>query len=298
MSKTMKTLAKINAMIPTPKAGMTIDDFVDKHGVAKLKALERTLAVERAKVESLADVQNQITIETRKDCIIRFGLTGDRHTGSLYQHADALHAFYKHCKSEGIRLVLDAGDILAGHRVYKGQEFELRDLGCDAQLERLEKDAPRDIPTKFITGNHDASFKNEAGIVVGKAIERAVPEYTFLGEESAQICFQTPNGPFVVQLMHPGGGAKSYALSYQLQNIIRDLSGGTKPDMLAAGHYHKAFFMPSFRNVAGLCVGTFEKQTPFMARNGLAAHVGGWIVEVVKGEGHNRIKAEFVAFYV
>ena len=56
--------------------------------------------------------------------------------------------------------------------------------------------------------------------------------------------------------------------------------------------------MPSYRNVCGVQAGTFEKQTPFMARGGLAAHVGGWIIDVTVGDGCNRIKGEFVAVYV
>ena len=89
-----------------------------------------------------------------------------------------------------------------------------------------------------------------------------------------------------MQLIHPGGGS-SYALSYRPQKIVESLEGGTKPDMLAIGHYHKADYIPSYRNVATLQVGTFQRQTPFMSRQGLAAHVGGWIVDVTVGDGHN-----------
>jgi hypothetical protein len=31
-----------------------------------------------------------------------------------------------------------------------------------------------------------------------------------------------------------------------------------------------------------------------MARGGLAAHVGGWIIDVTVGEDHNAVKGEFV----
>jgi hypothetical protein len=41
----------------------------------------------------------------------------------------------------------------------------------------------------------------------------------------------------------------------------------------------------------------FQEQTPFMMRRGLAAHVGGWIVEITIGELVNQIKTEFVDFY-
>jgi len=277
--------------------GKTLRDFEQLHGGDRVKDLRRQLNIEHAKVESLAEVQGRVIVEKVSDCSLRFAVTGDRHTGSLFHHSGALHGFYEYAQSQGVSCVYDAGDILAGHKVYRGQEFELRDLGFEAQLARLVKDAPRTIPTKFITGNHDASFKSLAGVPVGKMIEQAVPEYEFLGEEQARVSFNTPRGDFVLQLIHPGGGS-AYALSYKPQKIVESLEGGSKPNMLAIGHFHKAEFMPSYRNVATLQAGTFEKQTPFMARQGLAAHVGGWIVNVNVGTTYNIIRTEFVAFYV
>ena len=275
----------------------TLAQFEETHGQPKIKALERRLAAERAKVEALADVQGKLVVERRQSCALRFAVTGDRHTGSLYHHGQALAAFYDHAVAEGVECVYDCGDILDGHNVYRGQEFELHDLGFEAQLDRLAKCAPRHVPTRFITGNHDASFKTACGVPVGRMIQQAVPEYEFLGEEQARVEFATPAGPFVLGLLHPGGGS-SYAISYRPQKIIESLEGGTKPNMLAIGHYHKADMLPSYRNVCGILPGTFQRQTPFMARGGLAAHVGGWIIDVTVGETHNRIRGEFVAFYV
>lgn len=274
----------------------TIVQFEQTHGAPKIKALERSLAVERAKVEALADVQGKVQVERRKDCRLRFAIVGDTHVGSLYVHAAALAGFYAHAKAEGVERVFHAGDVLDGHKVYRGQEFELRDIGLEAQVRRLDDLAPDDVQTSFITGNHDQSFKTAAGAPVGRLIEDATG-WKFLGEEQARVEWQTPNGAFSLMLIHPGGGS-SYALSYRPQKIVESLEGGTKPDMLAIGHYHKADFIPSYRNVAALQTGTFQRQTPFMARQGLAAHVGGWIVDVTVGDGHNVIRAEFVAFYV
>jgi len=110
MKKTVKTLA----------------EFETAHGGSKIKALERRLATERAKVEALAETQNRMTIERRQDCTIRFAVTGDRHTGSLYHHAAALHGFYEFAALEGVELVYDCGDILDGHNMYRGQEFALK----------------------------------------------------------------------------------------------------------------------------------------------------------------------------
>jgi hypothetical protein len=274
----------------------TLTAFESTHGAGKIKALQERLEQERKKVEALADVQNKVSVIKSSENTVRFGVIGDLHIGSLYAHTSALAAYYEHCEAEGVSLVLNAGDVLDGHKVYKGQEFELRDLGLDAQSMRLEQVAPRSILTKFITGNHDQSFKSLAGAPVGKIIA-AETGWEYLGEEQARVTFSLPDGEFEFMMIHPGGGS-SYALSYRPQKIVESLEGGTKPDMLAIGHYHKAEFMPSYRNVAALQSGTFQKQTPFMARQGLAAHVGGWIVEVSVAENIKTYKAEFIAFYV
>lgn len=273
-----------------------LNDFENAHGQPKLKELERKLAIERAKVEALADVQHKLIVKTQKDRKIRFGLIGDIHTGSLYAHEDALYAFYEYAINDcGIETIYCTGDVLDGHKVYKGQEFELRDLGIEAQVNRLAKTAPTIGKTVFITGNHDQSFKSLAGVHVGKQIEQATG-WKFVGEEQAVVKFQTPAGDYSLMLIHPGGGS-SYALSYRPQKIVESLEGGNKPNMLAIGHYHKAEMMPSYRNVTAIQTGTFQKQTPFMARQGLAAHVGGWIIEVDVGEEWNAVNARFFAFY-
>jgi predicted phosphodiesterase len=275
----------------------TLATFEQAHGQPKIGKLERQLEAERAKVEALAGVQNRVTVETRKECRIRFALIGDTHLGSLYAHIDAMRGFYAFAESEGCEAIYHAGDVLDGHRVYRGQEFELRDVGLDAQIDRLAGVKLASIPTRFITGNHDQSFKTAAGVHVGKAIEAAADGWEFLGEEQARVEWQTPAGRYSLMLLHPGGGT-SYALSYRPQKIVESLGGGTKPDMIAIGHYHKAEWMPSYRNVCAVQTGTFQKQTPFMARQGLAAHVGGWVIDVTVGDGHNIVKGEFVAFYV
>jgi DNA polymerase II small subunit/DNA polymerase delta subunit B len=220
---------------------------------------------------------------------------GDWHVGNYdFNHA-ALKEYFKYAKGQGVDTFYHTGDLIDGHKVYKGQEFEVQDVGIARQVERcLEVEVPGDL--NFITGNHDASFKNLAGCDVGKAIENERDNWHFLGEDQADVVYNTPHGEYVLRLLHPGGGS-AYAISYKLQKIIESIEGGAKPNMIAAGHFHKAELIPSYRNVTGIQTGTFERQTPFMAKNGLAAHVGGWIVEVTVNERSNIIKPEFVAFY-
>jgi hypothetical protein len=280
------------------KKGKTLSEFEQSFGQPKLKRLERELEIERQKVQAVAGKRVEVHVYKQTDNTVRFGLIGDTHYGSLYDHTEGVQAFYERCRAEGIKRVLHAGDVLDGWRIYKGQEFELRDVGFNAQLARMQTSAPMGtgITTEFITGNHDSSFTALVGLNVGRAIQEKRPDWKHLGQDHAMVRFVTPKGAYDVMLLHPDGGT-AYALSYRPQKIVEQLEGGKKPNMVAIGHYHKSEFIPSYRNVAMIQVGTFCWQTPFMVRKGLSAHVGGWIVEVSVGESWNIVKAEFVAFY-
>jgi len=257
--------------------------------VKKLRDLQQS-------IELIAKRQRKYVLPFEKP-ELKIGIIGDTHVGSLYHRGAALAAYYQAAEAVGCTHVLVAGDILAGWKVYKGQEFELRDRGIEEQLQRVKNEWPRSkMETLFITGNHDASFKNLVGANVGAMISNAREDLVCIGEDQATVCL---GDRYRIMLTHPGGGT-AYAISYRPQKIVESLAGGRKPNMLCVGHYHKAEFLPSHRNVAILQVGTFESQTPFMARQASAAHVGGWIVSVRFGDkknGCNAVNAEFISFY-
>jgi hypothetical protein len=156
------------------------------------------------------------------------------------------------------------------------------------------------VTTHFITGNHDNSFKKEIGLVPGPEIAAVRPDWKFVGQDIGTVTLKARGGfQFRVMLVHPDGGT-SYATSYRLQKMIESISGGQKPDMLAEGHFHKALTLPNYRNVYGVESGSFVSQTPFMARKGIAAAVGGWIVTVTLNDRKrltSRINTTWIGFY-
>ena len=231
-----------------------------------------------------------------------FGLIGDTHIGSLYDRLDDLENFYDICNNKGITKVLHAGDILDGHKIYKGQEFEQYKPGFDAQLNRFVDNYPNgnNIETIFVAGNHDQSFTKLIGVDVGEAITHKRSDFKFLGNDYGTVVFKTPSGrTFDVALHHPGGGS-AYAISYRPQKIIESLAGGTKPSIIGIGHYHKADLMPSYRNTCSISVGCFQAQTPFMVGKSISAHIGGWIIRFTAGTRQtkqNMIESQFIAYY-
>jgi len=226
-----------------------------------------------------------------------FGLLGDSHFGAKSTNKAALNDYYKKAYNDhGVREFYHAGDIVDGIPVHRGMIFEQYALGVDAQVEDVAKDYPslEDAVTYFITGNHGLWAQKNVGVDVGNLIENKRDDLIYLGPEEADI--QVAKA-ITLRLIHPGGGS-SYALSYKPQKIIEAYSGGTKPNILGIGHFHKMIQM-YYRNVHAFMTGTFENQTPFMRSKGLAAHVGGW---VIKGRSHPKkgileIQGLFIPYY-
>jgi len=287
------------------KLGMSIEDFQERfEASSEGKSKIAKLAKER---DEISHALNSVVLERKgnkfelpiKENQFRIAIISDLHIGSLYENLSVIEACYKRCISEGISDILMPGDIFDGHKIYAGQEFELHKRGWDEQREWGLKVIPYSpkIKVHFITGNHDHSFKKCAGISVGKEWAKLRPDWNFVGEDYGDVTFTTRSGrKFVISMLHPDGGS-AYTLSYKPQRIVEQLEGGTKPNIMLIGHFHKAEFIPSYRNVAVLQAGTGQRQTPFMKRKPSAAHVGFWNLEVTIGKMTNSIKAEFSAFY-
>lgn len=231
---------------------------------------------------------------------LRLGICADAHIGSRFERLDALHTFFDYCEKEKIDRMIIVGDILDGWRVYSGHEFDLYAHGLERQIGILEKEFGKKkykFAVDFICGNHDLSFRKLCGVNVGTEISGAT-HWRHLGDEYASLIILPSKGLRIkIDVSHPGSTGSAYALSYRPQKIIDALTGGAKPDMLVIGHYHKAEYLPMYRNISAIQAGCFQAQTPYMESKGIAAHVGGWIVEYSCGRSTNISSARFVSFY-
>lgn len=228
--------------------------------------------------------------------IVRFAVVSDTHINSKYTQLTYLHDFYKRCAEAGIKHVYHAGDISDGENMRVGHNYELYNISADEQVAEICRVYPKvdGITTHFITGNHDASTLKHCGYDIGPAIAARRPDMDYLGRDTALVHL-TPK--CTMQLLHPWDGG-SYAMSYRPQKIVEAMDGGTKPNMLFIGHYHKAMWM-EYRNVAIFEAGCFQGCTPFMRGKGLSRYMGGWIVEAETDENGyvTRIVPQFVPYY-
>ena len=227
---------------------------------------------------------------------ITFGLMGDTQINSKYTQLTHLHDFYDVCSRYGVDTVYHTGDIDEGEQMRTGHQYECYTQGADDHVDEIIRVYPKrtGIKTLFITGNHDASMIKHCGFDIGRAINEKRSDMTYLGRDCSVIQL-TPNCS--LELRHPWDGT-AYAISYKMQKMIEAMQGGDKPNILAVGHYHKIEYL-SYRNVHAFQTGTFQAQTPWMRGKGIAAMMGGWIVEVdVDGDGSIRsIKQELIPYY-
>lgn len=205
----------------------------------------------------------------------RIGLVADTHIGSKNADIHNLHKFYQIAEEWGADMILHAGDITEGFNVYKGQENEIEIWGADEQVAQVVDKYPDNLPTSFITGNHDLAVMKTAGVDIGKMIAKERQDMEYLGRYKADVKL----GDFTIRLLHPDGGA-SYALSYRPQRYVEGyLAKGDNVGMLVYGHLHEQLILHHADTYVVL-PGCFQKPTDYIIRKGLHPVIGGVLAEI------------------
>lgn len=227
---------------------------------------------------------------------LRFMLMGDTHLCSNYEDLCALNIVYDEAVKRNIKKVFHCGDISDGF--YKNRPehiYSLKAHGADEQAEYIIDNYPKrnGVETLFITGNHDDTHIKNGGANIGKQIEREREDMTYLGQNFCKVVINN----MVMHLQHPGGGS-SYARSYKLQKHIDAMRGGTKPHILAQGHFHKAFYM-FYRNIHAFSVPALQQPSDFTIKNALGNDMGAWFIEAKVDKQGNiiTIKPELLPIY-
>jgi len=238
--------------------------------------------------------------------VYRFGVVADTHLCNVKARLDVLNALYDVYEAEGVNVVLHGGNMIDGE--FKWNRHELVAFGLENQVAYAAEHYPRreGITTYFITGAcHEGWYGKTIGFDVGRYMHYSFadptrlnrPDLKWLGHIEVDLALHPDNKQSVLRLIHPGGGT-AYALSYTMQKTVEAFQGGEKPAVLISGHFHKAgMFYP--REIHALQPGCVEDQTSFMRTKRIAAHVGGYMLEIhVTPMGAvGRVKPEFFPFY-
>lgn len=216
---------------------------------------------------------SHVTSEARR----KVGIIADTHLGSKCQQLRHLNDFYDRCQDQGVTDVYNAGDLIAGVGVYKGQHAEIFLHTEDEQIDYAVEYYPRrkGMKTHVIGGNHDLVFVKQGGADPLKVIADRRDDIDYLGPYSAWIEL-VPS--YTMYLLHPDG-RPAYASSYKLQKIVESFEGGKKPNVLVAGHWH-SWCEVSPRNVHAMLAMCFESQTDHERRHALQPVVGGLILDI------------------
>lgn len=123
------------------------------------------------------------------------------------------------------------------------------------------------------------------GVDIGRYVENAMKEggrndWRGLGYMEAFVPLEhaVTGKTTQLHLVHPGGGS-AYATSYTVQKLVESYSGGSKPAVLLAGHYHKLEFI-NIRNVWTIQTGCTQDQTPFARKKRLHYALGAGLCEL------------------
>jgi len=271
----------------------------------------KEISLDKVKLNSLLqEVSNRGFISTQKELTIdrrykfprrlkafRIGIVGDTHLGSTCQQITLLHEAYKIMKSEGVKKVFHAGDMIEGNgKLFRGQVYEMFLHGADSMVDYTVKFYPHEkgMTTYIIGGSHDYSFYRDDGTDVLKAISEKREDIEYLGMFGAYIQL----GRILIYLMHGSGGV-AYARSYKMQKIIEQIPPEKKPHILLLGHYHVQCHIPTYRNVAGFQLPCFQTQTNYLMAKGLFPEIGFLILEITPSvKGMFKYNTDWYSFYV
>jgi predicted phosphodiesterase len=217
---------------------------------------------------------------------VRYAVISDTHIGNKHYDPALMDLCAKEIVKNKVDFVLHAGDIVDGW--YQGRPesvFEQNAIGFDEQLDLAVQELSKiKKPLYFITGNHEYNtFTRNAGAEIGKVLETRLAaegmEAHYLGNGEGDVLLK--NGT-KIRVTHPDGGT-AYAISYKSQKLAESLDGGSKPNVLHIGHFHKAEYI-FYRNIHIFQNGTFCGQTKFMRGKQISAHKGFFIVDLYGGK--------------
>lgn len=283
--------------------GQTLRSLADTYDVSprRIEEAVETLRAQHLLVEETAEGYTLATtvlpppdtyrIDTLGKPMVEYpiGVLADTHIGSKYERLDVLIDLFERFAAAGVGDVYVAGNWIDG----SGRRFNQHDIyvhGVAEQVANFLAKWPHHpgITSHVLSGDdHEGwfvqdSFTNIGHVLQDEAVRAGRDDIRDLGYMERDVEFTQHGGSAKVRIVHAGGGS-AYATSYSTQKIAESYSGGEKPQVLIAGHYHK-FNYDYPREIHAIQPGCVQRQTPFMRKRRIPAHVGGCIVRLTQNE--------------
>ena len=228
------------------------------------------------------------------DCVT-IGIFSDTHIGSIYTDNSHIFKAFHEFDKEKVDFIVHCGDVVEGFSHREGHVYEVTHIGYEAQKEtaiRIFEHLP--APMYMIDGNHDRWYLKRSGAYVVKDIADKLKSVTYLGSDEGDISL---GSSATLKLWH-GEDGNSYAISYRMQKIVESLTGGTKPNILIAGHVHKMIYL-FLRHIHCIGAGAIQMQSKWMRGKRIESHTGFWIIKAwVNETGIGKFSSTWYPLYV
>ena len=225
------------------------------------------------KLNKSVDSNKEIIIPS-KDNVVKFLALSDVHYGSNWDNPRLVEYAYEIAEKEQVDFITNSGDIFDGD--FKGKRpdhiYQVKAHGMQ-QLDYAVKKYPKsDIPTYYISGNHDATFIKTCGADICKMLAKERPDLTYLGSDVADIKV----GKLKIRLRH-GSGGNAYAKGYKLQRYCETLPVDDLPNIILQGHFHYSAYFKN-RDIHCFNVPSLQGYTPYAKSLGLPQEMGFWLI--------------------
>lgn len=270
-----------------------------KRTLGVFKEVGKAIAARDDYLQYNPDVVGQMVTEEDTDArtvtfgkTFTFGAIGDTHLGSKYERLDVLEALYDVFEAHDVDTVFHTGNWIEGEASFNKDDLNI--FGVGNQFDYFFQNWPErpGISTYFVGGDdHEGWYWKKHGIPItsmwtAKQKEHERYDMVYLGYMEADFVKAVPRDEggddiFNIRVIHPGGGSAK-SISLQAQNIVDSWHPDEYVDILLVGHYHKAHMLPDYKGVTVLQTGTCQDKTPFIKKNKIAVHIGGWIVVASK----------------
>lgn len=205
---------------------------------------------------------------------VKFLSLSDIHYASKWDNPHLVDYAYELAEKENVDFVVNSGDIFEGdfHNARPNHIYEVKAHGMEQLDYVVDKYPKSQIPTYYITGNHEATFIKTCGADMGKMLEQRRPDLTYLGHDLGDIKLDKT----FIRLRH-GSGGNAYAKGYKLQKYCETLPTNDIPNIILQGHFHYSAYFKN-RDIHCFNVPSLQGYTPYAKSLGLPQEIGFWFV--------------------
>lgn len=205
---------------------------------------------------------------------VKFLSLSDIHYASKWDNPHLVDYAYELAEKENVDFVVNSGDIFEGdfHNARPNHIYEVKAHGMEQLDYVVDKYPKSQIPTYYITGNHEATFIKTCGADMGKMLEQRRPDLTYLGHDLGDIKLDKT----FIRLRH-GSGGNAYAKGYKLQKYCETLPTNDIPNIILQGHFHYSAYFKN-RDIHCFNVPSLQGYTPYAKSLGLPQEMGFWLI--------------------